>query len=49
MGAVFTVGQYNLISWALNSFGVPLDRGSNFFLATVHLLKLYRFKVFNTS
>jgi len=25
MDAVFTVGQYNLISWALNSFGVPLD------------------------
>ena len=23
--AVFTVGQYNLVSWALNSFGVPLD------------------------
>jgi 4-carboxymuconolactone decarboxylase len=22
---VFTVGQYNLVSWALNSFGVPLD------------------------
>jgi hypothetical protein len=21
----FTVGQYNLVSWALNSFGVPLD------------------------
>jgi hypothetical protein len=20
-----TVGQYNLVSWALNSFGVPLD------------------------
>ena len=25
MDAVFTVGQYNLVSWALNSFGVPLD------------------------
>jgi 4-carboxymuconolactone decarboxylase len=25
MDAVFTVGQYNMISWALNSFGVPLD------------------------
>ena len=23
--AVFTVGQYNLVSWALNAFGVPLD------------------------
>ena len=23
--AVLTVGQYNLVSWALNSFGVPLD------------------------
>ena len=22
---VFTVGEYNLVSWALNSFGVPLD------------------------
>ena len=25
MDAVFTIGQYNLVSWALNSFGVPLD------------------------
>ena len=25
MDAVFTVGQYNLVAWALNSFGVPLD------------------------
>jgi 4-carboxymuconolactone decarboxylase len=25
MDAVFTVGQYNLVSWALNSLGVPLD------------------------
>lgn len=25
MDAVFTVGQYNLVSWALNSFGVPVD------------------------
>lgn len=25
MDLVFTVGQYNLVSWALNSFGVPLD------------------------
>jgi alkylhydroperoxidase family enzyme len=23
MDAVFTVGQYNMVSWALNSFGVP--------------------------
>jgi 4-carboxymuconolactone decarboxylase len=22
---VFTIGQYNMVSWALNSFGVPLD------------------------
>jgi len=25
MDAAFTVGQYNLVSWALNSFRVPLD------------------------
>src|SRR5262245_43171167 len=25
MDAVFTVGQYNMVSWALNTFGVPLD------------------------
>lgn len=25
MDAVFTVGQYNLVSWALNSLGVPVD------------------------
>jgi alkylhydroperoxidase family enzyme len=25
MDAVYTVGQYNLVSWALNSFGVPID------------------------
>src|SRR3954469_17704825 len=25
MDAVFSVGQYNLVSWALNSCGVPLD------------------------
>ncbi len=24
MDVVFTIGQYNLVSWALNSFGVPL-------------------------
>ena len=25
MDVIFTVGQYNLVSWALNSLGVPLD------------------------
>jgi 4-carboxymuconolactone decarboxylase len=25
MDVVFTIGQYNLVSWALNSLGVPLD------------------------
>jgi 4-carboxymuconolactone decarboxylase len=25
MDLIFTAGQYNLVSWALNSFGVPLD------------------------
>jgi 4-carboxymuconolactone decarboxylase len=25
LDVVFTIGQYNLVSWALNSFGVPLD------------------------
>ena len=25
MDLVLTIGQYNLVSWALNSFGVPLD------------------------
>ena len=25
MDLVFTIGQYNLVSWALNSFGVQLD------------------------
>jgi len=25
MDVVFTIGQYNLVSWALTSFGVPLD------------------------
>jgi 4-carboxymuconolactone decarboxylase len=25
MDIVFTIGQYNLVSWALNSCGVPLD------------------------
>lgn len=24
---IFTVGQYNLVSWALNSLGVPQDKG----------------------
>ena len=27
MDIVFTVGQYNLVSMALNSFGVQLDAG----------------------
>lgn len=27
MDVVFTVGQYNMISWMLNSFGVQLDEG----------------------
>ena len=26
MDLVFTVGQYNLVSWALNSFGVQYDK-----------------------
>jgi 4-carboxymuconolactone decarboxylase len=25
MDLVFSIGQYNLVSWMLNSFGVPLD------------------------
>ena len=25
MDLVFSIGQYNLVSWVLNSFGVPLD------------------------
>ncbi len=27
MDVVFTVGQYNMVSWMLNSFGVQLDEG----------------------
>jgi hypothetical protein len=27
LDTVFTVGQYNLVSWALNSLGVELDQG----------------------
>ena len=27
MDVVFTVGQYNLVSMALNTFGVQLDKG----------------------
>jgi hypothetical protein len=27
LDVVFTVGQYNLVSWALNSIGVELDPG----------------------
>jgi 4-carboxymuconolactone decarboxylase len=25
MDLIFSIGQYNLVSWVLNSFGVPLD------------------------
>jgi hypothetical protein len=25
MDLVFTIGEYNLASWAMNSLGVPLD------------------------
>ena len=25
MDLVFTIGNYNLVSWALNTLGVPLD------------------------
>lgn len=32
MDLVFTAGQYNLVSWALNSFGVQLDEGLESFL-----------------
>ncbi len=28
MDVIFTVGQYNLVSWALNSLGVPLEKGA---------------------
>lgn len=31
MDLVFTVGQYNLVSMALNSFGVPLESGAEGF------------------
>jgi 4-carboxymuconolactone decarboxylase len=34
MDLVFTVGQYNLVSMALNSFGVRLDEGLEGFAAT---------------
>ncbi len=27
MDVIFTVGQYNLVSWALNTLGVQLDKG----------------------
>ena len=27
MDVIFTVGDYNLVSWALNSFGVQLEKG----------------------
>jgi len=32
MDLVFTIGQYNMVSWALNSFGVQLDEGLESFL-----------------
>ncbi|PCJ18512.1 MAG: carboxymuconolactone decarboxylase [Gammaproteobacteria bacterium] len=32
MDLVFTVGQYNMVSWALNSLGVQLDEGLPSFL-----------------
>ena len=32
MDLVFTIGQYNMVSWALNSFGVQLDEGLPSFL-----------------
>ena len=28
MDVVFTVGEYNLVSWALRSFRVPMEEGS---------------------
>ena len=27
MDVIFTVGEYNLVSWALNSLGVQLEKG----------------------
>jgi hypothetical protein len=27
MDVIFTVGDYNLVSWALNSMGVQLEKG----------------------
>ena len=33
LDAIFTVGQYNLVSWALNSLGVQLDEGVSGFPA----------------
>jgi hypothetical protein len=27
MDVVFTIGQYNLVSWALNTFGVQREKG----------------------
>lgn len=32
MDLVFTIGQYNLVSWALNSLGVQLDEGLESFM-----------------
>ena len=39
MDAVFTVGQYNLVSWALNSFGVPLDDSCPARRSSVHVFR----------
>jgi 4-carboxymuconolactone decarboxylase len=36
MDLVFTVGQYNLVSMALNSFGVQLDEGLEGFAKSAH-------------
>jgi 4-carboxymuconolactone decarboxylase len=32
MDLIFTIGQYNLVSWTLNSLGVQLDEGLSSFL-----------------
>ncbi|HBC55627.1 MAG TPA: carboxymuconolactone decarboxylase family protein [Gammaproteobacteria bacterium] len=36
MDLIFTIGQYNLVSWALNSLGVQLDEGLDSFLDVRH-------------
>ena len=35
MDLVFTIGQYNMVSWALNSLGVQLDEGLPSFFDTL--------------